>query len=99
LYFAANIIWGIKSREIRWAGHVACMEERCLQGFGRESCGKRPFGRSGRDGRIILDWILKKSVGGAWIDPFWFRIGTLWVLVGVIMSLRAPYNVESFLPS
>ena len=66
-------------------------EERCLQGFlVGKAVGKRSFGRPRRDGRIILDWILKKSFGGAWIDPFWFRIGTLGVLVSVIMNLRAP---------
>jgi hypothetical protein len=25
LYFSLNIVWVIKSRRIRWAGHVACM--------------------------------------------------------------------------
>jgi hypothetical protein len=25
LYFSTNIIWVIKSRRLRWAGHVACM--------------------------------------------------------------------------
>jgi hypothetical protein len=28
LYSSPNIIWVIKSRIMRWAGHVACMEER-----------------------------------------------------------------------
>jgi hypothetical protein len=28
LYFIPNIIRAIKSRRMRWAGHVACMEER-----------------------------------------------------------------------
>jgi len=92
LYFAANIIRGIKSREVRRAGHVACMGERrgpyrVLVG---KAVGKRPDGRPRGRRRIILDWILKESVGGAWIDPFWFRIGTLGVLVSVIMNLRAP---------
>ena len=35
-----NIIWVIKSRRIRWAGHVAPIEkekERCIQGFGGET--------------------------------------------------------------
>ena len=34
LYSSPNIVWVIKSRRI-WAGHVACMGERCVQGFGR----------------------------------------------------------------
>jgi hypothetical protein len=36
LYSSPNIVRVIKSRRIRWAGHVACMGggERCLQSFG-----------------------------------------------------------------
>ena len=37
LYSSQNIIWVIKSRILRWAGHVARMEERCMQGFGGET--------------------------------------------------------------
>jgi hypothetical protein len=38
LYFSPNIIWVIKSRRMRWAGHVARMgKERCIQGFGGET--------------------------------------------------------------
>jgi len=33
LYSSPSIIRVIKSRRMRWAGHVACMVERCLQGF------------------------------------------------------------------
>ena len=32
-----NIVWVIKSRRIRWAGHVAHTGERCIQGFGGET--------------------------------------------------------------
>jgi len=28
LYYSPNIFWEIKSRKMRWAGHVACMGER-----------------------------------------------------------------------
>jgi hypothetical protein len=28
LYLSPNIIWVIKSRRLRWAGHVVCMGER-----------------------------------------------------------------------
>jgi hypothetical protein len=40
LLVSPNIIWVIKSRTIRWAGHVAPMEkekERFIQGFGGET--------------------------------------------------------------
>jgi hypothetical protein len=34
LYSSPNIVWVIKSRRMRWAGHVACMrEKRCIHGF------------------------------------------------------------------
>ena len=36
---SSNIIWMIKSRRMRWAGHIAHMGERCIQGFGGETCG------------------------------------------------------------
>jgi hypothetical protein len=32
-YSFPNIIRQIKSRRMRWAGHVACMGEECIQGF------------------------------------------------------------------
>jgi hypothetical protein len=42
LYSSPNIIWVIKWRRMRWAGHVACMggKERCIQDFGGETIGK-----------------------------------------------------------
>jgi hypothetical protein len=33
LYYSPNIVWVTKSRRMRWAGHVARMGERCIQGF------------------------------------------------------------------
>jgi hypothetical protein len=33
LYSSQNIIRQMKSRRMRWAGHVACMGEECVQGF------------------------------------------------------------------
>jgi hypothetical protein len=38
LYCSPNIVWVIKSRRMRWAGHVASMgKEKCIQGFGGET--------------------------------------------------------------
>jgi hypothetical protein len=37
LYSSSNIVRVIKSRRIKWAGHVARMGERCIQGFGEET--------------------------------------------------------------
>jgi len=50
LYSLPNIVRVVKSRRMRWAGHVACMAEgrgvhRVLVG---KSEGKRPFGRPRR---------------------------------------------------
>jgi hypothetical protein len=47
LYSSPNIIWVIKSRRVKWAGHIACMGEgrgayRIL--VGRPE-GRRPLGR------------------------------------------------------
>ena len=52
LYFSPNIVRLIKSRRMRWAGHVALMGEergayRILVG---KSEGKRPLGDLGVDG-------------------------------------------------
>jgi len=55
LYYSHNIVWVIKSRRVRWAGQVACMGERCIQGFGGENLRERDhLGDPGVDGRIIL---------------------------------------------
>jgi hypothetical protein len=44
LYSSPNIIQVIKSIIMRWAGHVVCLggKERCMQGFGGETCWERP---------------------------------------------------------
>ena len=53
LYGSANILRMIKSRRMRWTGHVA----RTAEGRG----GYRVLvGKPGADGRIILRWIFKK---------------------------------------
>jgi hypothetical protein len=48
---------------------VARVGERCLQGFGGESCGKRHLERPRRRWKLILKWIFKTSDGGMnWMD-------------------------------
>ena len=78
LYSLHNIVQVVKSRIMRWAGHVARMGEgrgvhRVLVG---KPEGKRPLGRDPDiDGRIILRWIFRKweGVETGWS---WLRIGT-----------------------
>jgi hypothetical protein len=62
LYSSPNIVRVIKSRKMRWAGHVARMGEgrgvyRVLVGMPE---GKRPLGRLGVGVRITLSWILER---------------------------------------
>jgi hypothetical protein len=67
----------IKSRKIRWAGHVARMGDR--RGAYRVLVG-RPEGKShledlGVDGKTILKWSFKTGMG-AWTGLIWLRIGS-----------------------
>ena len=56
LYFSPNVVPVIKSRRIRWVGHVARMGER--RGLYRVLVGK-PEGKRPLGG-IILRWIFRK---------------------------------------
>jgi hypothetical protein len=48
LYSLPNIVRVIKSRRLRWVGHVARMggRERCVQGSGGETWGKETAGET-----------------------------------------------------
>jgi hypothetical protein len=65
LYLSPNIIRQIKSRRMRWAGHVARMgEERKTY---RVLVGKKERDHledQGVDGRMGLEWILGRLTGG-----------------------------------
>jgi hypothetical protein len=73
LYSSPNIVRVIKSRRMRWAGHVAPMGEetglyRVLVG---KSEGKRPMGRPRRR------WISRRWDVGIWTGLGWPRIETV----------------------
>jgi hypothetical protein len=78
LYSLPNIVRVVKSRRMKWAGHVARMGDergvhRVLVG---KPEGKRPWGDPDVDGRIILRWLFRKLVGVVGTGWSWLRIGT-----------------------
>ena len=71
LYSSPNTVLVIKSRRMRWAGHVARMGEergvyRVLVG---KPEGKNHWGDLGVDGWIILRWISRRWDVGMWTGP------------------------------
>jgi hypothetical protein len=78
LYSSPNIIRVIKSRRMRWAGHVARMAEtrgayRIL--VGRPE-GRRPLGRPRRRWEDNIKMNLREVGWEAWTGLSWLRIGT-----------------------
>ena len=62
LYSSPNIVRVIKSRGMRWAGHVTCMgeERECIGScWGNRREGDH-WGYLGVDGWIILGWISRR---------------------------------------
>ena len=102
LYSSPNIVRVIKSRRMRWAGHVARMGEekgayRVLVG---KPEGKRPLGRPRRRWVDNIRMDLQKVGCGYmdWIGQNQNRDG--WRrLVSAVMNLRVPWNVGNFLTS
>jgi len=78
LYSSPNIIRVIKSKRMKWAGHVARIggEERCIQGFGGETWGKGPLGRSRRIWEDNIKINLQEVDVGALTGLIWLRVGT-----------------------
>jgi len=85
LYSSPNIIRVIKSRRMRWAGHIARLGE--MRGVYRVCCGnlreRYHLEGPGICRRIILRWIFRKWDGRTWTELIW--LGTL---VNVVMNLR-----------
>jgi len=77
-YSTPNIFQVIKSKRMRWSGHVALMGERrgvyrVLEG---KPDGKNHLGYPGLDGRIILRWVFRKWDVRVWTGSSWLRIET-----------------------
>ena len=93
LYSLPNIVWVVKSRRMRWAGHVACLgEERGVDRvlLGKPE-GKRPLGRPRRrwENNIKMDL---EEVGGSCGD--WMELAQdrdMWrALVSKVRNIRVP---------
>jgi len=78
LYSSPSSVRVIKSRRMRWAGHLARMWER--GGVNRGLIGKPKerdnLGDPGVDGRKILRCIFRKWDVGVWTGSSWLKIGT-----------------------
>jgi len=77
LYSLPNIVRVVKSRRMRWAGHVARMGEgEGCTGFLWGNLRERDhWGGPDADGRIILRWIFKKWEEVVRTGWSWLRIG------------------------
>ena len=78
LYSLPNIVRVVKSRRMRWAGHVAHMGEgkgvhRVLVG---KPEGKRPLGRPRRRWEDNIKMYFLEAGCGVWTGSSWLRIGT-----------------------
>jgi hypothetical protein len=98
LHSSPNIIGVIKSRRMRWVGHVARMGERrgkYIDLLGKPE-GKRPLGRPKLDLRIILRWQWFGDIN--WVNLAHDR--DRWrALVNEAMYYRVSLNVGNFLTS
>jgi hypothetical protein len=102
LYSLPNIVRVVKSRSMRWVGHVARMGEemvvhRVLVG---KPEGKRPLGRPRRRWEDNIKMYVQEVGGGCgdWMELAQARDG--WrALVSTVKNLRVPYNAGKFLVS
>ena len=93
LYSLLNIVWVVKSRRMRWAGHVARMGEgrwahRVLVG---KPEGKRPLGRPRCRWEDNIKMDLQEMGGGCgdWMELAQDR-DRWWAFVGTVMNIRVP---------
>jgi hypothetical protein len=75
LYSLPNIVRVVKSRRMRWVGHVARMgEEREVHRVLVRKRGR--WGDPDVDGRMILRWMFRKLEGVVGTGWSWLTIGT-----------------------
>jgi len=89
LYCSPDIVQVIKSRRMRWVGHIACMggggvHTGCWWGYLRE---RDYLEDPDIDGRIILRWIFRKWDVGLWNGSSWLRTDRWQALVDAVMNL------------
>ena len=102
LYSSPNIVRVIKSRRMRWAGHVASMDKErgCIGFWWGEPEGRRPLGRPRRRwvDNIRMDL---REVGCGHV--YWIGLAQVryrWrTLVSAVMNLGVPWNAGNFLTS
>jgi hypothetical protein len=78
LYFSPSIVQVIKSRGMRWTGHVVRVGERRgvhMVLVGKPE-GKKPLGRPRHKWGIILRWIFRKWDLEVRTGSIWLRIST-----------------------
>jgi hypothetical protein len=98
LYVSPNIIRTVKSRRIRWAGHVTRIGDTknhtCTK-FWSENPKRRDYSQNEGTNGKILDSVLGKKGGKVQTGCIWLRTGTSGRLVTKVMNLRVPQNVEN----
>jgi hypothetical protein len=91
VYSSPNIISQIKSKRMRWVGHVARMgeERNVYRGLMGKPEGKRPLGRPRRRWEVRSEWILGE-IGWGSVD--WIQLAQdrdRWrAVVNTAMNLR-----------
>jgi hypothetical protein len=78
LYSSPSIIRVMKSRRLRWTGHVARMGERrgAYRALVGKPEGRRPLRRPRRRWEDNIKMDLPEVGWGAWTGSIWLRIGT-----------------------
>ena len=102
LYASPNIVWVIKSKRMRWAGHVARTggERGVYRVLVGKPEGRRPLGRPWRRWVDNIRMDLQEVECGYmdWIGLAQDR-DRWWTLVSAVMNLRVPRNAGNFLTS